>query len=47
MLLLSLILKALSGSIGMPINVQVVALPFHEELVLRVMTELDESTNCR
>jgi fatty acid amide hydrolase len=32
---------ALQGSAGLPFAVQVAALPFHDELVLRVMRELE------
>ncbi|KAK3588105.1 hypothetical protein CHS0354_012163 [Potamilus streckersoni] len=33
--------KASEGSIGLPVNVQCVCLPFQEELVLRVMKEIE------
>ncbi|KAK3588104.1 hypothetical protein CHS0354_012162 [Potamilus streckersoni] len=33
--------KASEGSIGLPVNVQCVSLPFQEELVLRVMKEIE------
>lgn len=38
---LEMIKKALPAAIGLPINVQVVAKPFQEELVLRVLCELE------
>ena len=31
----------MNGSVGLPVNIQVVALPWQEELCLRVMTELE------
>ena len=33
--------KALEGSAGLPVGVQVVGLPYHEELVLRGMREIE------
>ncbi|XP_052237439.1 vitamin D3 hydroxylase-associated protein-like [Dreissena polymorpha] len=37
------VIKYMQGTEGLPVNVQVVGLPYQEELVLRVMSELDKS----
>ena len=34
--------RVLKGSVGLPVGVQVSGLPFQEEVVLRVMKELEE-----
>ncbi|XP_052232987.1 vitamin D3 hydroxylase-associated protein-like [Dreissena polymorpha] len=36
------VIKCMQGTEGLPVNVQVVGLPYQEELVLRVMSELDK-----
>ena len=37
--------EGVQGSEGMPLNVQVIGLPWKEEVVLRVMHELQEKAN--
>lgn len=32
----------LKGTIGLPVNVQIVSYPFQEEMCLRIMKEVDE-----
>lgn len=34
--------RVLKGSVGLPVGVQVTGLPYQEEVVLRVMKELEE-----
>ncbi len=34
-------LQALTDSVGMPINVQIIGQPFKEELVLRALCEIE------
>ena len=36
--------RACKGAAGMPLNLQVIGRPFHEELVLHAMKELDNVT---
>ena len=40
-----LIHSGTQGAIGLPLNVQVIGKPWHEEMVLRVMKELEEAAN--
>jgi len=38
-------LQYFKGSKGLPVNVQCVALPYQEELVLRVMMDIEQGLN--
>jgi Asp-tRNA(Asn)/Glu-tRNA(Gln) amidotransferase A subunit family amidase len=44
-ILYKLIKSGTKGAIGLPLNVQVIGKPWHEEGVLRIMKELEESAN--
>ena len=41
--LLVLLFQNMPGSVGLPVNVQVVTLPWRDELCLRVMEDLQEA----
>ena len=41
-ILYKLIRSGTKGAIGLPLNVQVIGKPWHEEAVLRIMKELEE-----
>ena len=40
-ILYSIIKDGVKGAVGLPLNVQVIGKPWHEEMVLSVMKELD------
>ena len=44
-ILYDLIRSGTKGAIGLPLNVQVIGKPWHEEMVLHVMKELEELAN--
>ena len=43
-ILYNVVREGTKGAVGLPLNVQVVGKPWHEEMVLAVMKELDGST---
>ena len=44
-ILYKLIHSGTKGAIGLPLNVQVIGRPWHEEMVLHVMKELEDTAN--
>ena len=44
-ILYKIIRSGTKGAIGLPLNVQVIGKPWHEEMVLHVMKELEDLAN--